>query len=227
MSRQNSVELFDPTTDPNPLGVSWNDWCGKWWNWLFSLPIINNPMFAHDIKINGKISARNVNYKISSPPNETNVIFLTGHRSGIADRTCEIDNGKGIFFPVATCECSNAEFPRYTKPQLEQCAHDGNKVTDMEVDIGGFKLNKQQLENKYKFEGPFELDTNKINKNNIFGADNQVNLKEAYSVGYWLFVKPVMAETKFDLMFSQDTEDNPSSNTFNSSFTVRYHITVK
>jgi hypothetical protein len=116
-SRQNSVKLYDPTEEP--LGESWNNWCGKWWNWLFSFPIAKNPMFGVDIKRNGKRVARDLNYKIIPPTGTKNVIFLTGNRSGNAEQTCEIPIGNGIFFPVAACECSNAEFPKYSEGELK------------------------------------------------------------------------------------------------------------
>jgi hypothetical protein len=50
-------------------------------------------------------------------------------------------------FQLPLVNALTLNFPKYSEGELKNYAHEGNKVVDMEADIGGLKLNKQQLEN--------------------------------------------------------------------------------
>ncbi|CAN5906040.1 hypothetical protein BH20PSE1_BH20PSE1_14210 [soil metagenome] len=72
---------------------SYNELTGKWSNWLSRVPIATNPALDND----GRFCDRNQRDK---------VWFLAGTFGGalgenpVADRTCKVPAGKGIFFPM-------------------------------------------------------------------------------------------------------------------------------
>jgi hypothetical protein len=214
------VELF--SRSENPLDVSWEKWSEKWWNWIFSIPINQSPIDGSD-----NLIAKQDDPSIlmaQNHPDRGDVVFLAGARRGMVNRTCSnMPANKGILFPVATCECSYAEFPNYTAQQIEQAAKNGNKVTDMEADIDGQTFGMKQLQSYY-VDTKGEFDIQNIVKDNIFGAEEGPS--KAYSVGYWLFLKPLETGTRFKMSFKQNTEDNISSKTFNCSYVVNYDITI-
>jgi hypothetical protein len=215
-----SVELF--LRSDNPFNESWEKWSEKWWNWIISIPINQSPIDGSDNLI-AKQDDPSI-LKAQNHPERDSVVFLAGARRGAVNRTCSnLPANKGILFPVATCECSYAEFPNYTAQQIEQASKDGNNVTDMEADIDGQILGMKALQSYYvDTKGEFSLVN--IVKDNIFGAD--AGPSKAYSVGYWLFLKPLETGTRFKLSFQQNTEDNISSKTFNCSYVVNYNITI-
>jgi hypothetical protein len=212
MSRMtnNSIELY--SRNENPFEISWEDWAAKWWNWIFSIPEPNNPIDST------KPSVMAQEHSASDK-----AVFLAGARNGDANRTISsMPANKGCFFPVAVCECSCAEFPNYDNEQLKKCARDGNKVSHMEVNIDGQVLPMEELK-KYFVETKW-FDLQNIVNGNIFSA--QPGKSNAYSVGYWLFLKPLKSGSHFDLSINQSTEDDEFSKTFNCAYSVKYNISV-
>ena len=69
------------------FGKSYNELAGEWSNWLQKEPPATNPAFDPD----GGFCDLNQQGKFW---------FLAGTFGGIADRTCEVPAGKGIFFPI-------------------------------------------------------------------------------------------------------------------------------
>jgi hypothetical protein len=71
----NNLELFTP--DSRPFGRTYADWTASWWQWVLSIPKIDNPLLDQ----NGKNCANN-----QSGP----VWFLAGTLQGQAERSCTI-----------------------------------------------------------------------------------------------------------------------------------------
>lgn len=232
MSTPNVIELYAPTDQP--LQKPWNHWCAKWWEWLYSIPSPYSPIYGSDRKDGNKIIPDPAFNLTLRNQGKDGVIFLAGARSGTVERTCTIAQDKAIFFPIATCECSFAEFPNFSMGDLVNNAEQGNKVRDMSVEIRGLEVlvldnnTRKDLQmndlKRFSFSGEFQIE--QIPYDNIFGADNRTP-SSAYYVGYWLCLKPINRMTDFHLIVSQDTEDNLSTNTFNSSYTITYHLVIQ
>lgn len=86
-----SIEVVEP--GKVLFGKSYNELTGRWSNWVSQEPIATNPALDND----GSDCDRN---------QEGKVWFLAGTFRGflgenaIADRTCKVPVGKGIFFPI-------------------------------------------------------------------------------------------------------------------------------
>ena len=108
-----SVSLMRPAAAQNPSVVpidgtvnnlGYGEWSAKWWQWAFSLPIDNHPLYD-----TGPVSAGQTG----------NVWFLGGsfvsseNQSGqvvsIANRTITIPENKYLFFPILNSEASSLE----------------------------------------------------------------------------------------------------------------------
>jgi hypothetical protein len=220
----NSIELYP--RNESPFDVTWEDWATKWWNWIFRIPMPYNPIDGCDRVIPDKDGLKDdpASAKGQEHPAGDKVVFLAGARHGIVNRTISnMPANKGCFFPVATCECSCAEFPSYNNEQLEKCAKDGNKVSHMEVNIDGQVLPIEELR-KYFVETKL-FDLQNIVKGNTFCA-TEAGKSNSYSVGYWLFLRPLKSGSQFDLSVTQSTDDDEFSKTFNCAYSVNYKITV-
>jgi hypothetical protein len=157
----------------NPYGQSYVKWTEKWWQWVFSIRKVRNPV----IDKSGERCCEG---------QDGPVWFLAGTSGGefFAERSCSIPSEKSILFPIIVSQYSLAEKPamsiqelvRYTATDIEQTSFleaivDGMMVTDLP---------------KYRIQSRFRLD---------FVEDNIWNLKagptEAVSDGFWVFLKPL------------------------------------
>jgi hypothetical protein len=209
-TKKNTNDIKMYSREDKPFGKSWEEWTAIWWQWLLSIPDESNP--ANDN------TGTYCKERQSGP-----VWFLTFAHSPSAERTCTIPAGKSILFPVATMECSYAEFPKLNKEsELRSYAKQGNQVSSMEATIDGLKLQKSDLE-KYRIES--QLFTVKLPENNIYfwTAPGET---QAVSDGYWVFLEP-LPPGDHELHFSQVTEDDPTTGTLNCKYDVTYHLKVE
>jgi len=220
----NIIELFPRNV--NPFEVPWEVWAAKWWDWIFTIPMPYNPIDGCDRVIPAPGESKNdpASAIKQEHPDSDKVVFLAGARHGVVNRTIDdMPANKGCFFPIATCECSQAEFPDYSIEQLEKCAKDGNQVIDMAVKINDKVFSTPELKNYFVETNLFDLQN--IAKGNMFCADGP-GKSSAYSVGYWLFIRPLKSGSIFDLSITQGTKDDVFSKTFNCAYSVNYKISV-
>lgn len=128
-----------------PYGVSYGEWSALWWQWVFALPVTENPAF-----LNG-----NVDLSLHQPPGP--VWFLAGMMTatelpdggyiGQAVRTGTVPAGKALFFPIINTENDNQTFGQpmdmtipelraYAKGLIDSCTYmdceiDGVSVLDL------------------------------------------------------------------------------------------------
>src|SRR5258706_8430346 len=74
----------------NPYGASYGEWGSRWWQWAYSLPVSQNPLFDET----GAFAANGQPYK--------QVFFLAGvyNSTGQAERTITVPAGTALFLPV-------------------------------------------------------------------------------------------------------------------------------
>lgn len=75
--------------ESRPYGASYSEWSERWWQWFFSLPLDNSPLFGTADCRKGQSG---------------NVWFLGG---GPSPRpACTVPSGTALFFPIINTECS-------------------------------------------------------------------------------------------------------------------------
>ncbi|HEX2720937.1 MAG TPA: hypothetical protein VHM71_08290, partial [Candidatus Deferrimicrobium sp.] len=86
------IQPFVPTAaaEVQPIetsGASYGEWGARWWEWAFSIPFAQNPIFD-------TTGANCAQGQVG------NAWFLAGTAGGHANRVCTIPAGKSIFFPL-------------------------------------------------------------------------------------------------------------------------------
>lgn len=77
----------DPVIEVQTFGSSYGEWSERWWQWALSIPAEVNPV----LDTTGANCAEG---------QVDDVWFLAGTFGGTVERTCDIPEGKPIFFPV-------------------------------------------------------------------------------------------------------------------------------
>jgi hypothetical protein len=166
----NNLELFTP--DSRPFGRTYADWTASWWQWVLSIPKIDNPLLDQ----NGKNCANN-----QSGP----VWFLAGTLQGQAERSCTIPADKAILFPVINYEASVAEGDGTTDEELTaRVRYEMDEITNMRAMVSGTNVNELR---QYRIQSPpFNVT---LPTDNVLGLPAQTT--KMMSEGYWLFLKPL------------------------------------
>lgn len=202
---QTNVSLF--TLDSTPFGIPYNEWTAKWWEWLISIPLSQNPAADNT----GEFCAKNQN---QTDP----VWFLVGTFQGRTERTCEIPAGKGLLFPVLNLECSFAEYTNLkTDSELSQCAKEAvDKVTFVQASVDGV-----EVKDIFRTQSPPFTVT--FPRENIFGVEAVQT--RAVSDGYWVFLQPLSTGTH-TINFKGAVVDVPTTGIASITNDVTYHLTV-
>lgn len=177
------MHIYSPA--PIAYGKSIAKWAELWTTWILSIPKTCNP--AADV------TGEHWHINQNGP-----VLFLAGTFGGFAKRKCTIPDGKGIFFPIITKECSFAEdYDLNTEKQLiKRVRQFIDCVTQMEVVIDGVKL--QGLRKYRAHSSIFDL---AIPENNVY--DVKPGLTKSVTDGYWILLKRLSAG-KHRLYFSAE-----------------------
>jgi hypothetical protein len=202
--------VLPPQSKPN--GMTYGEWSAKWWQWAYSLPVIQNPFFDEDNCSNG------ANGQFGP------VWFLTGviNTSGIAVRDCTVPAGKKLFFPVLNIECATLEGNGATPAELLACVEPVIKtVTNVECEIDGVPL-KNLKEDYFVTSPPFIYGP--LPDNNVlqsFGFDAPAGATSlALTQGYYLMLAPLPVG-HHTLRFT-GTFGDP----FNFTLDVTYNLTI-
>lgn len=132
--------------DSTPYGLSYAQWSARHWQWLYSAPVPQNPLFMDGL----------VDLSLNQPDGP--VWFLGGTCNtiqtptgyfGAATRTGTVPAGKALFFPILDCEWDNpttaapdGTYPgSYTTDQLRGFARaDTDAATNLICEIDGVPL---------------------------------------------------------------------------------------
>jgi hypothetical protein len=103
--RQDQVDRRAMPANSRAFGLFYGDWSARWWQWAFSMPISEHPLFGTADCSAGQ-SGR--------------VWFLGG---GPSPRpACVVPRGVALFLPIINAECSNLEGNGNTDAELRSCA---------------------------------------------------------------------------------------------------------
>ena len=118
------VKVIAP--DSVAFGKTYSEWSAAWWQWTFSIPVANHPLFD---KGDCSIGQSGPVWFLGGKFCQTGQIC-----SGSATRSCSIPAGKALFFPILNVEDSAPEEPAFgcgdsmppllggTIAEMRQCA---------------------------------------------------------------------------------------------------------
>jgi len=157
-----------------PYGTSYAKWTSKWWQWVLSIPVENNPVNDN--------TGKNCAINQSGP-----VWFLAGTLGGVVERNCSIPSGKAILFPILNHGCTLADEPtiKSEKELLLHAKREMDIISDLEVTVDGSKLKGLQ---RYRVRSPiFDVI---LPENSLFGG--RPGPTRGAGDGYWLFLEPLV-----------------------------------
>lgn len=168
------LKIYSP--DSEPFGLTFGEWCTRWWQWLLKIPQTTNPANDH--------TGKHAYYGQS----DSNVFFLCQSIEGITPnpiRSVSILKGKSIFMPILNW-ISNSHRHGSTEQELIDIARKKmDVIQNLEVRLDGKGI--KGLE-RYRFLS--DLFAVELPEDNIL----QLPAGKAHFIsdGYWLFTGPVM-----------------------------------
>jgi hypothetical protein len=204
----------------SPFGQSYSGWSAQWWQWAYSLPVDEHPLFDTadcSTSQSGKVWFLGGTFDATADPSDPTVLV------GEAERECVVKPGTALFFPIINVECDTFLFPGQTEAYLRACANDfADHIQDLLVTIDGVAVDHLGL---YRTEsalftiGPFPVD-------NVPGAPVG-STAEAVGDGYYILLAPLPPgehEIHFEGAAVFTLEDDGFDYTFIQDIT--YHLTV-
>jgi len=173
MTTGSSNNLIVFSLDSDPYGVSYAEWTAKWWQWVLSLPVENNPV--------NDTTGKNCAINQSGP-----VWFLAGTVGGVVNRNCAIPAEKSILFPILNHGGTLADSPTIKSEEelLSHATAEMDIISNLEVMVDSVKLSDLQ---RYRVRSPvFEV---VLPEKNLFGGTPGPT--RGVSDGYWLFLEPL------------------------------------
>jgi hypothetical protein len=203
--------------DAKYRGLTYPEWQARWWQWAFSVPVVNgdHPIFPGGNVLRGQ-SGRV--WFLSAPP-------VT---DGVEVRRITIPAGTALFFPILNAECSTVEgFPFFgsNEAELRSCASGFmDRGFDMAAKIDGVPVRRLQ---RFRHQSPvFTLGPlpGPLPENNILGLPAGTT---GQSVDDGVYLMVVLPEGQHTIRFggtfdTSDLEGFPPE----VSFGVIYRIFV-
>jgi hypothetical protein len=158
--------------ESSPLGISWENWVAKWWDWCLKCELEgNNPLSD----TSGDNCAKN--------QTDLDVWFLAGTMGGRSERNCKMVLGKSVFFPIINDLISYTEYQHLKTESdlLNYARYDLDETSILELavdDVEYMNLRDYRV------------------RSNLFDIMLPSNLAkatftQAISDGYWVFLKPL------------------------------------
>jgi hypothetical protein len=216
-------------TTPNPLqgqnpnprvapvhshthGKTYGEWAAAWWQYVYSIPVSDNPLFDE--------TGANAGVGQSG-----SVFFLVGviNVSGTANRTITVPPGKALFFPVLNFENDNLCPPNDPPLSVEELRAGAKALmdaaTDLSCQVDGVPIRDLT---SYRVQGPvFSVTFPDDNIFQFFGCDVPTGTYSPFvNDGFYLMLEPLPAGPH-TIHFHGSIPD--------ASFTldITYHITVR
>jgi hypothetical protein len=190
-----------------PYGSTYGEWSAKWWQWYLPIPASNNPL-------NDNTGA------LCSLKQVGPVWFMMGSNKGPVVRDCTVPQGKALFIPTLTTECSYAEASNlHSESQLRSCAVNADQGGTAQISVDGVNLQSLQ---SYKVQSPLFNFT--FPKDNIFGAPPGPT--QAVSDGIFVILLP-LAPGNHTIHASGVVLANPTLGTQSFATEATYHLVVK
>ena len=182
-------------------GLTYGEWSAKWWQYVFSLPMDQNPL----------VGATGAECAFERNGNVTLVVVDPLSPESIE---CQVPTGTILFLDILSAECSTLEEPPFyggTEEELRACA-ESFILHDLDASIDGVPV--QNLDQYVHTSPLFELT---MPENNILGVEAGM-IGQSVSYGAHLMLAP-LTPGEHTIHFHASHPDD---------FTVdtNYHITV-
>ena len=168
------LELFSNNT--KPYGLTFEQWCMKWWSWLLKIPNHKNP--AND--------ATGENAYVNQV--DTKVFFLcqSFEQQRISpSRRISIQRGKSLFFPLINWISVLPEDGKTDEDLMTKANAKMKSVKDLTVIVNGRQITEDFC--KYRVQSrPFHVELPEENILRLLAGKKRV-----VSDGYWILTKPI------------------------------------
>ncbi len=195
--------------DAKPLGLTYAEWSAKWWQWLWSAPVDQNPGLDE--------TGAFVDWG-----QEGHVWFLAPAYFGTYDRTADIPTGHMLCIDLAATFTAITTGDGANEQELrDAAAWVTNNVSNIIFEIDG-----QRLENvgDYRFTSPAGYFSYTLPENNMFQffglPVSAGTYDDAVSDGYFVMVNPLSAGEHTIFMSADFGEP------YNDTIQVTYHLHV-
>lgn len=170
-----------------PYGNTYGEWSAKWYQWQYSLPVDQHPLFDTADCSEGQ----------TGPVWFLGGTFTIREEDGVvigeAQRNCAMPVGKALFFPILNGECDKIVDGSTDEEFLRACANtQADHIQDLEVAIDGKEVEHLGL---YRAESPFftfgPLPENNILSYSGFPEATAGTTVESVGDGYYLMLAPL------------------------------------
>jgi hypothetical protein len=181
-SEHANAQVFPVNT--KPYGLSYGEWSARHWQWLFSLPANEHPLFdTADCSAGQAGQVWFLGGTFAAIETEPGVIV------GEATRECTVPSGTALFLPIVDVECSTIEGNGETAEELRDCAESVADFIDsqsLHLEIDGDPVTNLQ---GYRVQSP-PFTIGPLPDNNVLGAPPGAT-SLSVSDGVFVMVKPL------------------------------------
>ena len=162
-----------------PLGISYAEWSARWWQWLLTIPKCCSPA----IDLSGKYA--------TIGQSNSNVLFLCQtieNAKRMPRRKIRIRKGTCIFLPIINWVSNFYEHGKSDKELIKTANTKMDVIGNLEFFLNGVSVTGLD---KYRYLSKFF--TVDLPEDNIL--DLPAGKTSLVSDGYWVFTKPITANT--------------------------------
>ncbi len=166
-AQAHNVRVFQPQS--SPYGQDYPGWLAEWGDWLFEIPVDQNPA---------------VHPESCDEDQEGGRVWFLGP-SGADD--CEVPAGKAVAFSPFGFECSTAEGNGETFAQLRKCAREGFASFASPEDLNlRIRIDGRRLPNPHRWTFITPGEVLDFPEDNLFGAEAGPTLSVTKALFYIL-----------------------------------------
>ena len=202
----------------SPYNVSDKAWAAKWWQWYVSVPKTHSPNNL-DYPNHIQNQTCSVLQDSSSP---VFFLFTPYVEEKVADRTCDIPQGKAILIPIVSGEMDTGDptLRENSTKGLIDSASSGNDNAVISVKLDDIPLDFNHDQKNRILTNPFEIN---LPEHNIWEEKEKPGKYTGVAEGYYLLLKP-LSIGNHTLYYEAGTGE-PNPNQYAQS--VTYHLNVK
>lgn len=178
---QAGIGYYSPSSPPAGM-KSLEPLIGQWWNGWVNHPPSYIGSWPSCVKWESTIGHNQSVVFLADPAS------ASGSNVNATKQSCVISPSQALFLSVYEGECSTAEYPGYSPPQLLKCAQDSNQVIRlMQVKVDGNDVSSNII--RQSTSRPYNVTFPTINTYDLKAPE--VGKFQAMGETYYLFFKPL------------------------------------
>ena len=171
-----SVNIFP--SGSKPYGLTFAEHQKNFWKWILEIP-------ANESPVNDRTGEKCANGQSNS---NSSVFYLSFNNGGIAERTCKVPAGKGLFIPIMQVEYSEKEVPNASVEDLRRTVtKDQDSVNSLYLKIGDKEYKYDDL---IKFRTQTDVFEVVFPNKGIFGVI-EGGLSKVVADGFYIITEPL------------------------------------